>query len=60
MIPQDPVMLLSFVNMKLRDNYSNLEDLAEGLDISNDELNDIINKLESIDYKYDNDKNQFC
>ncbi len=60
MIPQDPVMLLSFVNMKLRDNYSNLEDLAEGLDISKDELNDIINKLESIDYKYDNDKNQFC
>ena len=60
MIPHDPVMLLSFVNMKLRDNYSNLEDLAEGLDISKDELNDIINKLESIDYKYDNDKNQFC
>jgi DNA-binding transcriptional regulator WhiA len=60
MIPQDPVMLLSFVNMKLRDNYSNLEDLAEGLDISKDELNDIINKLESIDYRYDEDKNQFC
>ena len=60
MIPQDPVMLLSFVNMKLRDNYSNLEDLAEGLDISKDELNDIINKLESIDYRYDKDKNQFC
>ena len=60
MIPQDPVMLLSFVNMKLRDNYSNLEDLAEGLDISKDELNNIINKLESIDYRYDKDKNQFC
>ena len=27
-LPKDPVMLLSFVNTQLRDNYSNLEELA--------------------------------
>ena len=27
MIPNDPVMLLSFVNMKLRDEFSDLDEL---------------------------------
>lgn len=56
MIPQDPVMLLSFVNLKLRDYYSSLEQLCEDLDIDGQELNE---KLESIDYRYDRQKNQF-
>ena len=60
MIPQDPVMLLSFINMKLRDSYDSLDALAEGLDISEDELKDIVEKLKSIDYKYDESRNQFC
>ena len=29
MIPKDPVMLLSFVNLKLRDYYSSLEKCAQ-------------------------------
>ena len=35
-IPKDPVMLMSFVNMKLRDEYSTLEDfcLSYGIDES--------------------------
>ncbi len=56
MIPQDPVMLLSFINLKLRDYYSNLEQLCEDLDVNQEE---ITAKLESIDYRYDREKNQF-
>jgi len=56
MIPKDPAMLLSFINMKLRDQYDSLESLCDDLDISKQE---IIEKLKSIDYIYDNEKNQF-
>ena len=56
MIPNDPVMLLSFVNLKLRDYYSSLEALCEDLDVSEKELTD---KLAAIDYHYDSERNQF-
>jgi hypothetical protein len=56
MIPKDPVMLLSFVNLKLRDYYNSLEQLCEELELDRDEL---VAKLESIDYRYDAEKNQF-
>lgn len=56
MIPKDPVMLLSFVNLKLRDYYKSLDDLCEDLDISKEEL---VQTLKTIDYKYDALRNQF-
>lgn len=56
MIPSDPAMLLSYINMKLRDQYSSLDELCDDLDISKQE---IVEKLKSIDYIYDNEKNQF-
>ncbi len=56
MIPNDPVMLLSFVNMKLRDKYNSLEDMCEDLDILSAE---VIEKLAKIDYHYNAEKNQF-
>lgn len=56
MIPKEPVMLLSFVNLKLRDYYSDLQALCEDLDVKEDE---IIKKLEVIDYHYDRERNQF-
>jgi biotin operon repressor len=59
MIPQDPVMLLSFMNMKLRDNYSSLEALADDLDISSADLTVIVEKLKGIGYSYDPNRNQF-
>ena len=59
MIPKDPVILLSYMNTQLRDNYSNLESLAEGLDIGKEELRDICTKLEGVGYKYNADRNQF-
>lgn len=56
MIPEEPVILLSFINMKLRDYYKNLDALCEDLDIRKKGL---IDKLESIDYTYDKEINQF-
>lgn len=56
MIPNDPVMLLSFVNLKLRDYYTCLEDLCEDLQVNQQELEE---KLAGIDYHYKQDKNQF-
>ena len=56
MIPKDPVMLLSFLNLKLRDFYSNLDALCEDLDVDKEE---IVKKLAAIDYQYDVEKNQF-
>ena len=56
MIPNDPVMLLSYVNLKLRDFYTNLDALCEDIDADRDE---IVEKLAGIDYHYDEEKNQF-
>ncbi len=56
MIPKDPAMLLSYVNLKLRDFYSGLDQLCEDLDT---DRNEIVRKLAEIDYHYDEEKNQF-
>ena len=34
-IPKDPAMLLSFVNLKLRDMYKSLDDMCDDLEVSN-------------------------
>ena len=59
MIPQDPIILLSYVNTQLRDNHSGLDKLAEGLDLSEGEVKEIVEKLEGVGYKYDEEVNQF-
>ncbi len=56
MLPKDPAMLLSYVNLKLRDYYGSLEKMCEDMDISREM---IMEKLASIDYHYDEEKNQF-
>lgn len=56
MILQDPVMLLSFINLKLRDYYGSLEQLCDDLDVNEQEIRD---KLASIDYHYNEERNQF-
>ena len=56
MLPNDNYMLLSFINMKLRDFYDNLDSLCDDLDVSKD---DIINRLDSIGYVYDSNLNKF-
>ncbi|MBR5360141.1 MAG: DUF4250 domain-containing protein [Lachnospiraceae bacterium] len=56
MIPSDPIMLLSFINMKLRDDYKSLDDLCESLDIDKDKITE---KLLSVGYRYNAANNQF-
>ena len=56
MIPNDPMILLSFINTKLRDDYKSLDLLCDDLQLDKAELEA---KLSSIDYKYDPDLNKF-
>ncbi len=56
MIPNDPVMLLSYVNTQLRDYYSSLDALCEDKGIRKEELAE---KMKSIEYVYEVDQNQF-
>lgn len=55
-IPNDPMMLLSYVNTQLRDFYPSLDEMCRALDIDGKE---IIEKLKSIDYEYDSEINKF-
>ena len=55
-IPNDPVMLLSFMNLQLRDNYKSLTDFCKANMI---DKNLIIDKLASIDYEYNEASNKF-
>ncbi|MGN0774715.1 MAG: DUF4250 domain-containing protein [Candidatus Ventricola sp.] len=56
MLPSDPIMLLSVVNMKLRDSYASLEALCDDLDVSEA---DITAALAGIGYAYSKERNQF-
>ena len=52
-MPKDPVMLLSFVNTQLRDNYNTLEELCKSYMVSEEEITD---KLKTINYEYNSEK----
>lgn len=55
-IPNDPVILLSYVNTQLRDFHSSLEDFCMTFQIDETVLRQ---KLKNIDYEYDATLNQF-
>lgn len=55
-LPNDPMLLLSVVNTKLRDFYTDLDAFCEDANISKSEL---IEKMRGIDYEYDEDRHQF-
>ena len=55
-MPKDPVMLLSFVNMKLRDQYDSLDALCDDMQADRGEIEE---KLAGINYRYDAEANQF-
>lgn len=54
--PKDPMMLLSWVNMKLRDFYPSLEKLCEDLEIDRNELK---KTLENAGFTYNEAQNKF-
>lgn len=55
-LPKDPVILLSYINTQLRDFYPSLNELCSSLAIDQAEL---IRTLDTIDYRYDQQNNQF-
>ncbi len=56
MLPNDPVILLSVINTKLRDYYPSLDALCEDMNVDKDELE---KKLSLIGYVYKPERNQF-
>lgn len=56
MVPKDPVMLLSFLNLKLRDFYKSDEEMYDDLELDRKETEE---KLAGIGYFYDKERNQF-
>lgn len=55
-LPNDPYMLLSTVNMKLRDDYPSLDELCASLDVDRAALE---SKLASAGFTYMPEINQF-
>lgn len=55
-LPEDAMMLLSVVNMKLRDQYDSLDALCEDMNVSREEIEQ---KLKSIDMEYSPEQNKF-
>ncbi len=56
MLPKDPAMLLSFINTKLRDDYSSLEALAYDYEVKSEDIKEV---LGVINYEYDEKLNRF-
>ncbi len=54
-LPVDPIMLLSVVNLKLRDQYKDLDALCEDLEADKAGL---CAKLHAVGYDYDPQRNQ--
>ncbi|MCC8137057.1 MAG: DUF4250 domain-containing protein [Clostridiales bacterium] len=55
-LPSDPMILLSYINTQLRDNYASLDDLCAGLNVSKET---IMEKLAAAEYEYDAGRNAF-
>lgn len=55
-LPNDPAILLSLLNTKLRDYYSSLNELCDDLEADKQAL---IDKCRMIGYEYSAERNQF-
>lgn len=55
-LPNDPMMLFSVLNMKLRDQYDSLDELCEDFDI---EKHEIEKRLSVFGFEYFPELNQF-
>lgn len=55
-LPNDPVILLSYLNTQLRDFYPTLDELCSSLEVDKQSICDT---LSQIDYSYDPTSNQF-
>ena len=55
-LPEEPMMLYSFVNMKLRDFYPSLDALCEDMNVDKEH---IIRKLKAVGLEYSAERNRF-
>lgn len=54
--PQDPMMLMSFINMKLRDRYASLDALCDDMHIDRSTLEE---RLAEAGFEYNPQANKF-
>ena len=57
MIPNDPMILLSYINTKLRDEYDSLAALCDDLGEDEDALKE---RLAAVGFVYDAGRNRFA
>ena len=55
-LPEEPMMLYSFINMKLRDFYPSLDALCEDMNV---EKADIVRRLKALGFEYSPERNRF-
>ena len=55
-IPKDPMILLSYINTQLRDNYSSLKELCQAMDLDEDQIK---KTLSDIGFEYEPEQNCF-
>jgi len=55
-LPNDPIMLMSVLNMKLRDFYPSLDILCDDLDLDKAEIE---SRLQNHGFTYDEEHNRF-
>ena len=55
-LPNDPIMLMSYLNTQLRDNYPSLEELCKSMCLDEAEVRA---KLETVGFVYQPERNQF-
>lgn len=55
-LPEDPMMLYSFINMKLRDVYTSLDALCDDLGVDRHAIEE---KLGSVGFEYNEAQNRF-
>ena len=55
-LPEDPMILFSVINMKLRDNYSSLDELCDDMHIKKETL---VQKLKNVGFEYSQENNKF-
>ena len=56
-LPQDPIILLSYVNTQLRDHYATLAEFCAAMGADQTELE---KKLRAVDYEYTRSRMRLC
>ena len=55
-LPEDPMMLYSFINMKLRDFYPSLDALCEDMNVEKEVID---RTLKRVGFEYNPERNRF-